>query len=121
MINSMLLKSLAKPVLALTLAGALSTAMVAPASAGHHNGGQIVLGIGLGLLAGGLLLNHNRYPHYNSNVYVSDPYYDDEQQQQSCYRSNQVVCTKKYSCEFDGYGNKYCQPHRSCYHPVVCN
>ena len=120
--NSKLLKALTKPALALALAGALSTAMVAPASAGHRGNGKLFLGLGLGLLAGSIILNHNRYSHYpryNSNLYVSDPY--DDNYQQSCYRSHQVVCTKKYSCEYDDYGNRFCQPHRSCYHPVVCN
>lgn len=118
MMNSMLMKTLAKPAMALALAGALSTAAVAPAEAGRrgHNNGKFIVGLGLGLIAGGLILNSNRYRTYNSNVYVSDPY--DEQQ---CYRSKRVVCTKKYTCEFDDYGNKFCQPHRSCYHPVICN
>ena len=122
MMNSTLMKSFAKPVMALALAGALSTAVVAPAEAGRngHGNGKFFVGLGLGLLAGGLILNQNRYRTYNSNLYASDSYYDDDDRQ-SCYRSKRVVCSKKYSCEFDDYGNKFCQPHRSCYHPVICN
>ena len=115
----MLLKSIAKPVAALVMAAFLATSMTGVAEArNRHNGANLLLGLGIGLLVGSAIVHNNRH---RGTVYYSNSSFDDDEDQNSCYRSNRVVCNIKRICKFDDWGDRHCRSREQCYHPVICN